>query len=86
MAGNTRQLYIYIVMLEVLCSNINNTEVQGNMDSADSSSHHKINSNVSSSCRYDEKSNSPRALTPERRGQDEKEKRKKKVIRGSYML
>ena len=75
MAGNTRQLYIYIVMLEVLCSNINNTEVQGNMGSVDSSSHHKINSNISSSCRYDEKekSNSPRALTPERRGQDEKE-------------
>ena len=67
-------------MLEIIASNTNNTQTQGQMADVEISGHnHQSTSNIGDSITSDDRTNSPRELTPERRGQEEKEKRKKKV-------
>ena len=68
------------LMLGIFASNTNNTHPQGQMADGELPGHHyQITSNIGNSSTCDDRSNSPRALTPERGGQEEKEKRKKKV-------
>lgn len=65
---------------EIIASNTNNTQTQGQMADVELSGHnHQSTSNIGDSITSDDRTNSPRELTPERRGQEEKEKRKKKA-------
>ena len=66
-------------MLDIFATNTNYTHTQGQMADAELSVHHPTISNISNSSTCDDRSNSPRAVTPERGGHEEKEKRKKKV-------